>query len=58
MNWHRFLCAIGCHWWAHLGNRWRGCAVCTQQQRWIEDAHTGAHGFWLNMVPKGKICDE
>lgn len=57
MKLHRLLCALGIHWWARLGNGRRGCAVCFQQQRWIESA-TGQHGFWCDIPPIGRATPQ
>ena len=54
MKLHRLLCALGDHFFVKLGHHWRGCCVCHQQQRYIEDAW-GRHGFWMNIMPQGRI---
>lgn len=55
VNWHRFVCGFDCHYWVRIARNHRGCAICNQQQRYIEDAATGLHGFWCDIKPLGRL---
>lgn len=57
MRIHRLLCGFGYHWWARLGAGRRGCPICFQQQRYQADVY-GLHGFWMNVMPEGRVSQE